>query len=156
MRRWYFCVLFILGIIFAGGYVLYRTSYFSVSDRIAGEFGSVSLMLEVARTPKERGQGLSGRENLARNEGMLFAFKSEGTYGIWMKDTLIPLDIFWLDAQGAVIHLEKNVVPETYPNVFYSSIPARYVLETNAGFADENSIVVGTRLFLQNWPSVSE
>ena len=73
-----------------------------------------------------------------------------------MKDTLIPLDIFWLDNKGQVVSIARNVATSTYPNVFYPSAPARYVLETSAGFANVHGIATGTPLQLKNFPSVSE
>jgi uncharacterized membrane protein (UPF0127 family) len=73
-----------------------------------------------------------------------------------MKDTLMPLDIFWLDAEGHVVSLREDVATSSYPNVFYPSAPARYVLETVAGFAREHDIKTGTPLQLKNFPTVSE
>ena len=70
--------------------------------------------------------------------------------------TLIPLDIFWLDAQGQVVHVEREVATSTFPRVFYPPVAARHVLETTAGFARTHSAGVGTLLRLQNFPSVSE
>ena len=86
---------------------------------------------------------------------MLFVFPTEDRYGFWMKDTLIPLDMFWLNDQGQVVWLEQDVTPDTYPEVFYPAQPVRYVLETNAGFAAAHAIATGTPLLLQNWPTVS-
>jgi uncharacterized membrane protein (UPF0127 family) len=73
-----------------------------------------------------------------------------------MKDTLVPLDIFWLDSKGQVIHIEKDVATSTYPTVFYPDTPARYVLETAAGFATLHNIDIGAQLDLKNWPTVSK
>ena len=80
----------------------------------------------------------------------------DGLYGFWMKDTLVPLDIFWLDAKGQVVSIARDVATSSYPNVFYPSAPARYVLETAAGFARDHTIATGTPLLLKNIPSVSE
>lgn len=118
--------------------------------------GSVSLRLEYATTEAAREQGLGNRMSLSPNEAMLFVFPKDNYYGFWMKDTLIPLDMFWLDDKGQVVFIEKNVSPSTYPGVFYPSVPARYVLETAAGFAEAHSIVPGTMLRLQNMPIVSK
>lgn len=130
---------------------LYRT------DSSSGvRFGDVSLTIEFATTTAARERGLSGRMSLPEDYGMLFAFPSDEKYGIWMKDTLIPLDIFWLNDKGHVVSIAEDVSPATYPNVFYPLVPARYVLETRAGFAQRHAIATGTPLQLPSWPSVSE
>ena len=80
---------------------------------------------------------------------MLFVFPKSDIYAFWMKDMLVPIDIFWLDAQGHIVSIARNVATSTYPNVFYPVAPARYVLETAAGFANAHSIATGTSLLLQ-------
>ena len=87
---------------------------------------------------------------------MLFVFPKDDRYGFWMKDMLIPLDMFWLNAQGHVVYIAENVATSTYPNVFYPTEPARYVLETVAGFARVHNIVIGIPLSLKNFPIVTE
>ncbi|MBU6388625.1 DUF192 domain-containing protein [Patescibacteria group bacterium] len=120
------------------------------------EFGGVSLRIDYATTTAERERGLGGRTSLPDNYGMLFVFPNDDRYGFWMKDTLVPLDMFWLDAQGHVVSMAQNVAPSSFPDVFYPSIPARYVLETAAGFARAHAIATGTPLLLKNLPSVSQ
>lgn len=127
-----------------------------VPEEQAGEFGGVSLRLEYATTPEARERGLGGRTEVQKDYGMLFVFQEDGTYGFWMKDTLAPLDIFWLDSDEHVVSIVSDVATSSYPNVFYPSAPARYVLETAAGFARAHSIATGTPLLLKNFPSVSQ
>jgi uncharacterized membrane protein (UPF0127 family) len=119
-------------------------------------FGDVSLTLEYATTSEARTLGLGGRTSVPEGHGMLFVFPKNDYYGFWMKDTLIPLDIFWLDSQGHVVSIAANVTPDTYPHVFYPSAPARYVLETAAGFAETHGIQSGTPLLLKKFPVVSK
>lgn len=114
------------------------------------------MKVEFATTTIAREKGLGGRKSIPDNYGMLFVFPKDDYYGFWMKDTLVPLDMFWLDDKGHVISVAEDVEPSTYPNVFYPLAPARYVLETVAGFARRHGIATGTPLILQNWPSVSE
>lgn len=156
MRRPIYLVGLLL-VLLASGAALYRT------DTLIGEntppyatFGGVSLTLELATTTTARERGLSGRESLPEDRAMLFVFEKPEQYGFWMKDMQIPIDIFWLDDKGQVVYLMENVSPETYPTVFYSPTPARYVLETNAGFAREHSIATGTLLELKNSTTVSK
>ena len=120
------------------------------------EFGGVSLKLEYATTTAERELGLGGRKNIPSDYGMLFVFPVDDYYGFWMNDMLVPIDIFWLDSQGQVVSIQEDVPASSYPDVFYPTAPARYVLETVAGFARAYSIATGTPLLLKNFPSVTE
>lgn len=151
MRYFYFGIL-LFGVAGAIALFGYKTS----PPLITAEFGGVSLRIEYATTVTERERGLSGRESIPNDYGMLFVFPKDDYYGFWMKDTLVPLDIFWLNAQGQVVSIASDVATSTYPNVFYPIEPARYVLETAAGFALTHSIATGTPLLLKNLPSVSE
>lgn len=134
----------------AGGF-LYRT--ISAPE---GEFGGVSLRIEYALTPAERELGLGGRSEVPEGYGMLFVFPQAGKHGFWMKDMLVPIDIFWLDAQGHVVSIAPEVATSSYPHVFYPSVPANLVLETRAGFAAAHGIATGTLLSLKKIPTVSK
>ena len=127
-----------------------------VSTPPQAEFGGVSLTIEYATTTLARELGLGNRKNVPENYGMLFVFPKDDLYGFWMKNTLISLDIFWLDDKGQVISIAQDVLPSSYPNVFYPNAPARYVLETRAGFARAHFIATSTPLLLKNFPTVSE
>jgi uncharacterized membrane protein (UPF0127 family) len=120
------------------------------------EFGGVSLRIDYATTTASRELGLGGRTSLPDDYGMLFVFAKDGLYGFWMKDTFVSLDMFWLDSKGHVVSIAENVATSSYPHVFYPSVPARYVLETSAGFAQAHFIATGTPLLLKNFPSVSQ
>ena len=121
-----------------------------------GEFGGMSLRIEYATTTEARELGLGGRASIASDEAMLFVFPEDEYYGFWMNDMLISIDIFWLDSKGQVVSIEEDVSPSTYPDVFYPTAPARYVLETAAGFARAHGIVLGTPLLLKSFPTVSK
>lgn len=120
------------------------------------KFGGVSLRIEYAVTPDARNRGFGGRTEIPKDHGMLFVFPKEGIHGFWMKDTRVPLDIFWLDDKGHVVSIAQNVATSSYPDVLYPAAPARYVLETAAGFARAHSIATGTPLLLKKFPDVSE
>jgi uncharacterized membrane protein (UPF0127 family) len=105
--------------------------------------GESPVHVEVVDTDALRAQGLSGHAPLAPDEGMLFVFDADGIYPFWMKDMLFSIDILWLDARGKVVHIEKNISPDTYPASFTPDSPARYVLEVPAGFADQHDIQIG-------------
>jgi uncharacterized membrane protein (UPF0127 family) len=119
-----------------------------------GEFGSISLTLEYVLTEAARERGLGGRASVPEGYGMLFIFSHDDRYGFWMKDMLVPIDIYWLNDKGQVVSMVRDVATSTYPDVFYPSEPARYVLETVAGFGARHQIATGTSLLLQSWPTV--
>ena len=111
------------------------------------------ITVEIAATGTEREIGLMHRTSLAPNSGMLFVFPSDATQRFWMKDTLIPLDMVWIDSQKRVIHIEKNAAPcpvirRECPS-YGPDAPARYVLELSSGAADRLGIKPGTNLTFQ-------
>lgn len=129
----------------------FKTEQLTVSDLWQQDphvtIGNVSLRVEIADTSAERRQGLSGRDRIGA-DGLLFVFPEDGHPGIWMKDMHFPIDILWLNAQGTIVHIEQNVSPETYPTVFRSPQPARYVLETNAYYTSTFGIKTGQTAIL--------
>jgi uncharacterized protein len=102
-----------------------------------------SLSLRIADSESERTQGLSGVNDLAADEGMLFLFPEHRTQGFWMKDMLISLDIIWIKDQK-VIGMELGVEPEDpAQTIYYSPEPVDKVLEVNAGFVAEKGLEIG-------------
>ena len=101
------------------------------------------ITVQFARTPEEQTKGLCCRNSLPKNSGMLFVNEKPGNYRFWMKDTRIPLDMYWIDANKKIVHIEHNVRPSSYPKTFGTAIPAQYILETNAGYAKEKNITIG-------------
>jgi uncharacterized protein len=106
--------------------------------------GQVSMEVEIAATPEERAKGLSGRQSLKEDSGMLFNFPDYQARDFWMKDMGFPLDIIWISG-GKIVGIEKNVQPEgdTPQKRYYSPGPVNQVLEVNAGWCDKNGIIVG-------------
>ncbi|MFH1359694.1 MAG: DUF192 domain-containing protein [Candidatus Omnitrophota bacterium] len=97
--------------------------------------GGRCFEVELARKPKDMIRGLQFRTSLGGNEGMLFIFPTEGVHEFWMKDTLIPLDMVWLDKNKRVIEVVRDRPPclkEPCP-VFGPRAYSKYVLEVNAG-----------------------
>lgn len=101
------------------------------------------IAVEIATTSQEKQKGLCCRERLPENQGMLFVYEKPGNYRFWMKDTNIPLDMYWISSEKKIVHIEENVQPSSFPKQFGSDIKAQYVLETNAGFAKKHNIRVG-------------
>ncbi len=110
--------------------------------------------VELARTHQERSTGLMGRESLDKDEGMLFFFDKEGRHSFWMKNTLTPLDIIWIDSNKEVIFISKNTQPcktDFCPTITPDK-KAKYVLEINGGTADEIGLAVGSQLSFLGLP----
>jgi len=85
-----------------------------------------------------------GRKNLAEDAGMLFIFDKEGFYPFWMKDTLIPLDIIWIDENNKIVYIAGNAQPCVQNCKNYDPPKeAKYVLEINGGLADKLNIKIG-------------
>ncbi len=101
--------------------------------------------VEVANTPKRRQRGLMYRRTMPNDAGMIFYFADEAPRHFWMKNTFIPLDIIYLDATGQIVHIVADAVPED-ETPLPSILPAKYVLELNAGQAAERGIEIGDQL----------
>lgn len=115
------------------------------ADRIC--FDNNCFTVEVVSSPEDRARGLMFRESLPADQGMLFLFEEEKVYPFWMKNTLIPLDIIWLDAEKEVVFISEETPPcEADPCPVYNpGAAALYVLEINAGQAAAQGIEVGER-----------
>jgi uncharacterized protein len=106
--------------------------------------------LELAKTPQEQSQGLMFRESLPAKSGMLFLFPEGGVHKFWMKNTMIPLDMIWMDPAGRVLFVSAGTPPcQSDPCASYGPDgPASSVLEIAGGMALREGIVVGSTLKL--------
>ncbi|MFT5219402.1 MAG: uncharacterized membrane protein (UPF0127 family) [Planctomycetota bacterium] len=108
--------------------------------------GVSSYRVEQASTPAERQSGLMHRQSLAQGAGMLFLYPRSGQHRIWMKNTLIPLQVIWIDEDFEVIG-SKILKPceSTYCPSFGVDRPSRFILEINSNepFAKAGTIVEG-------------
>ncbi len=130
----------ILGAIFA--FPIYKKEFARV------ELGGISVLAEVARDEKARAVGLGGKKGLAEQGGMLFVFPQQDFYGIWMKGMDFPIDIFWI-RDGLVVDMAEAApapaigAADADLPVFKPDTPARYILETKAGFAQKYNVKIG-------------
>lgn len=101
-----------------------------------------SFSVEIADDAQERALGLMGRSRLASSAGMLFVYPAPAPLSFWMRNTLIPLDMIFIDATGRVvsIHSEARPLDET---PISSAVPAQFVLEINGGLARRLGLVPG-------------
>lgn len=102
----------------------------------------VQFTVEIADTPDLTSLGLMNREYLAENAGMLFVFPYADKRSFWMKNTILPLDIIFIDSVGKIVQISENTTPFSTESVVCLK-PANYVLEVNAGTAEKYNITTG-------------
>jgi uncharacterized protein len=107
--------------------------------------GPHRFTVEVAETPAQMEQGLMFRRTMAPDAGMLFDYKAPVVATMWMKNTLIPLDMLFVDAQGRIVNIHQRAVPQSL-DVIASAAPVRAVIELNGGTAERLGIVPGDKV----------
>lgn len=116
------------------------TLYKSTSDSIISTFD-----IEIAEDDYETQTGLMSRHSMLDKQAMLFIFPDIRMRSFYMKNTLIPLDIIYLDANGVIVSFQKNAKPLDETSL-PSEAPAKYVLEINGGLCEQWNINVGDRM----------
>jgi uncharacterized membrane protein (UPF0127 family) len=106
--------------------------------------GMHRIHAELAAEPGSRMRGLMFRESMAPNAGMLFVFDETTTHCMWMKNTLIPLSVAFLDEKGAIVSIHE-MAPKT-ENSHCAARPARYALEMNKGWFAARGIKPGAAI----------
>lgn len=114
---------------------------FSQNRLVEIEINNVAYLFELAKTPKERSQGLMYREYLEQDSGMLFVFNNQDYLTFHMRNTQIPLDIAFIDEDGLVIDIQSMEPFDSALTV--SKKPAKYALEVNRGFFKRVNLSVG-------------
>jgi uncharacterized protein len=107
--------------------------------------------VEIAKTADEISSGLSFRKKLDKNSGMFFVFEEENIYPFWMKNTLIPLDIIWINKENKVVFIKKTAEPclptrlNLNPDceIINPIEKSKFVLEINAGISERLGLRVG-------------
>ncbi len=107
--------------------------------------------VEFARSEAEKAKGLMFRERLADDEGMLFMWNTSSLRQFWMKNTLINLDILFIDSDYRVVHIEESAQKGSL-RIISSLLPVQYVLEINAGQSQLRKITPGALLSAKNLP----
>jgi len=140
LLKWGLVIIFIIAFVFLFRGKQDHASNLEVNNikyvKIAGQV----LKVDLALTPETQSLGLSGRNILKEDEGMLFIFEKSALYYFWMKDMNFPIDMIWIDENLQVIYVKKNAQPESFPETFGSTKKSRYVLEVVAGFSEKNNL----------------
>lgn len=102
-----------------------------------------SYYLEIARTDQEQKIGLSNRDTLCSNCGMLFIFDKEDEHSLWMKDTHIPLDMIWLNAQYKIVKIITALDTDNTDIIYTNQDPAKYVIELPANEVFKQKLKIG-------------
>ena len=139
MKLWWLAVLAI-GLVGCGDLTSKLDTAGEAESSVATEVkqtlqaGDQTFYIEVASTPAQREQGLMFVESMPANQGMLFAWNTVAPRNFWMKNTLIPLDMIWLDAEKNIVDIQAAEPCKSDPCPIYSGkAPAQYVLELNQG-----------------------
>jgi uncharacterized membrane protein (UPF0127 family) len=106
---------------------------------------TVNYKVEVARSDADRSHGLMFRNSLQEGDGMLFIFEPAREVAMWMKNTLLPLDMLFIASGGRIVKIAANTVPRSTDRI-YSESSVVAVLELNAGQAVRRGIEVGDRV----------
>ena len=101
--------------------------------------------IELAVTPQEHAQGLMNRTEMPKDAGMLFFFNDFTERSFWMKNTLIPLDMIFMDEAGVIVKIHDSAIPNDLTSI-KSGVPARAVLELNGGVANTLGIKAGDKV----------
>lgn len=118
--------------------------------------GDVAFATELALTAAEQSRGLSGREQMEPQTGMLFPMNSDAIAAFWMRGMLISLDFVWIGSDCTVSDLTEMVPPPEEPEqtsglpIYSPAVPIRYVFEVNAGEVEEHGIEIGDRVRFTN------
>lgn len=109
---------------------------------IKGDFGTARFTVEIADEPQERAVGLMNRPAMPRMAGMFFIYERPQPASFWMENTLIPLDMLFIDSRGQVVHIHENAIPlDRTPIRGGDEILA--VLEINGGMSEMLNLQVG-------------
>ncbi len=122
-----------------------ETQFKSGALTIATRFGEINYRIEVADTPSLKSLGLMYRSSLPAHQGMLLLNDKPARMSIWMKNTFIPLDIIYVDADGHIVKIIENARPES-TTTMPSGGKVKAALELNAGQVRQRDIAVGDRV----------
>lgn len=159
-RSWAVWVVPVILIIFILGFVLAGMPMFKSTQRSGPQFRKEGILqftdasservlaqidIEIADDDLTREQGLMWRRSMEDNQGMLFIMDQQEEQAFWMRNTYIPLDIIFVNDQRTIVKVRANTKPQSL-NQITSIAPALYVVEVNAGFANQHHIQEGDKI----------
>ena len=112
------------------------------------QHGPARVQVELARTPAEQERGLMYRTSMATDQGMLFLFPDDTDRAFWMKNTLIPLDMIFIDSDGRVAGIRERTTPLSETPISVGK-PSKWVLEVNGGWSRAHGVAAGDRVGLE-------
>ncbi len=131
-------------------FVIFYKIFLSEPDKVCIE-DKKCFNIEIADTNEKRTLGLSNRNFLEENQGMLFVFEEEIIPGFWMNSMNFPIDIIWINKKFNIVGIEKNLQPcnSDFCQIFYSPEEIIYVLEINSGFSEQYGFEIGNKILLK-------
>lgn len=144
--------IILIVIVFITIYFIYQVIYLPKIQSLNVDIKGQAFSLEIARTLSQITRGLCGRSSLCPNCGMIFVFKSPQILSFWMKNTLIPLDIIFLDSTGKIINFvtaspELNI-SDNKLKIYRSDSVASFALELPAGTVSKLNLLIGNTINL--------
>ena len=125
--------------------IIITNSFLQAMEKIEISVNDKKLIVEVAKTQEEKNLGLMNRSSLGENEGMLFIFEKPKRAGFWMKNTSIPLDIAYLNAEAVVLEI-YHLIPYSRNSVQSKSDQICYALEVNKDWFSKNEFKIGEKI----------
>jgi len=110
--------------------------------------GTHAVDVEIATTTPSRNRGMMWRRELADGKGMLFVFAKDDEHGFWMRNTLIPLDMLFIDSSEKIVGIVAQATPRSLTNRTVGR-PSRYVLEVPGGWSEKRGIIAGSKVEIQ-------
>ncbi|WP_137134619.1 DUF192 domain-containing protein [Rhizobium sp. FKY42] len=136
-----FLALFLFSVIPSSAQLKFPTEQLTIQTAT----GPQVFTVEIAVDGPQRQQGLMFREKMAADAGMLFDFGTSRAVAMWMKNTLIPLDMLFIDDKGIIQNIHEGAKPHD-ETPLSSGGPVKYVLELNGGAVKARNIAVGNRV----------
>lgn len=149
MKKSKFFIFFIIILLILPLSLIINYKLFSRPKFRTLKINQTNILVEIAETPIKKAKGLSNRNFLPENQGMLFIYKKPDNYSFWMKGMKFPLDFVWI-RNNQIVEITRNVRPEDYqpPKVLIPKEKVDMVLEINAGLVEKLKIEVGKKISL--------
>lgn len=154
MTPFHYLIIILLALAALATYTLINQKP-SPTQSITLKIKDKNFKIELAQSMSQKSLGLGNRQSLCNNCGMLFLYKGEGPLPFWMKNTLIPLDMIWLNSKGTIVDIQTALpepnTPDHQLKIYQNEKAAQYVLELNAYKAKELDLKIGDTITLPQY-----